>query len=154
TTASRPSCEPARTYTSWPTCSSAWPKPAPAKSTRAPPHSSTLQGRRLTRAENRKRTHASGHPGGRGVACWSLGLGGLPSAYAPAGTGRVCFLRRTARAVPRPSCWPHLLGKETRPMSTTHPPLASAPDQIGATTTLAVSYLRVSTKEQASKGGQ
>src|SRR5699024_9258335 len=49
---------------------------------------------------------------------------------------------------------PHLVGKETRPMSTTHPPLASAPDQIGATTTLAVSYLRVSTKEQASKGGQ
>ena len=41
-------------------------------------------------------------------------------------------------------------------MSTTHPPspLATAPDQIGATTTLAVTYLRVSTKEQASKGGQ
>ena len=30
-------------------------------------------------------------------------------------------------------------------MSTTHPPLATAPDQIGATTTLAVTYLRVST---------
>src|SRR5699024_1720975 len=70
------------------------------------------------------------------------------------GTGRVYFLRRTARAVPRFSCWPHLLGKETRPMTTTQAPLATGLEQIGETTTLAVSYLRVSTKEQASKGGQ
>ena len=39
-------------------------------------------------------------------------------------------------------------------MSTKHPPLATAPEQIGAITTLAVTYLRVSTKEQASKDGQ
>ena len=34
------------------------------------------------------------------------------------------------------------------------PPAATALDRIGETTTLAVSYLRVSTKEQASKGGR
>ncbi|GAA1491016.1 recombinase family protein [Brachybacterium sacelli] len=39
-------------------------------------------------------------------------------------------------------------------MTTTQPPTAAALEQIGETTTLAVSYLRVSTKEQASKGGQ
>src|SRR5690625_6208073 len=39
-------------------------------------------------------------------------------------------------------------------MTTTHAPLATGLEQIGETTTLAVSYLRVSTKEQASKGGQ
>src|SRR5690625_7366357 len=39
-------------------------------------------------------------------------------------------------------------------MTTTHAPLATGLEQIGQTTTLAVSYLRVSTKEQASKGGQ
>src|SRR5699024_11383549 len=79
---------------------------------------------------------------------------GLPSPSTPDGTGRVYFLRRTARAVPRFSCWPHLLGKETRPMTTTQAPLATGLEQIGETTTLAVSYLRVSTKEQASKAGQ
>ena len=34
------------------------------------------------------------------------------------------------------------------------PPAATALDRVGETTTLAVSYLRVSTKEQASKGGR
>ena len=48
---------------------------------------------------------------------------------------------------------PLLLGKETRPMTITQPP--STTHQLsGETTVLAVSYLRVSTKEQAERGGR
>ena len=39
-------------------------------------------------------------------------------------------------------------------MTLTQPADTDALDRIGETTTLAVSYLRVSTKEQASKGGR
>lgn len=39
-------------------------------------------------------------------------------------------------------------------MTTTQPPTATALDRIGETTTLAVSYLRVPTKEQAERGGR
>lgn len=42
----------------------------------------------------------------------------------------------------------------TTTTTTQQPPAATALDRIGETTTLAVSYLRVSTKEQASKGGR
>ena len=38
--------------------------------------------------------------------------------------------------------------------TTSLPPATEALDRVGETTTLAVSYLRVSTKEQASKGGR
>ena len=38
--------------------------------------------------------------------------------------------------------------------TTPRPPATEALDRVGETTTLAVSYLRVSTKEQASKGGR
>ena len=42
----------------------------------------------------------------------------------------------------------------TTTTTTQQPPAGSALDRVGETTTLAVSYLRVSTKEQASKGGR
>ena len=50
---------------------------------------------------------------------------------------------------------PLLLGKETRPMTITAPPPPALDlDYIGETTCLAVSYLRVSSKEQAERGGR
>ena len=39
-------------------------------------------------------------------------------------------------------------------MTNTQPPEKSGLDRLGETTTLAVSYLRVSTKEQAERGGR
>ncbi|WP_338110371.1 recombinase family protein [Pseudoglutamicibacter albus] len=52
------------------------------------------------------------------------------------------------------SCWPHLWGEETQPVSTTQQPAANDFTHLGATTAVAVSYLRVSTKEQAERGGR
>ena len=52
------------------------------------------------------------------------------------------------------SCWPHLWGEETQPVSTTQQSTATDFTHLGATTAIAVSYLRVSTKEQAERGGR
>lgn len=52
------------------------------------------------------------------------------------------------------SCWPHLGGEETQPVSTTQQSTANDFTHLGAATAIAVSYLRVSTKEQAERGGR